>query len=135
MNHYIQTAVNYVTTHKKEFITGATVALGVSVVVALFIYNNPPVVVYKPTNACAMLTPVKAEQLLGEKVYSVETKGSIVSGNIATSKCSYSDRNHDASKVLVAAILVRSGVNDKGVQQNKADFATRRPSVGVEAVA
>ena len=134
MNHYIQTVKNYLITHKKELITGVAVLLGGALLIALYIYNNPPVVVYKPTDACAMLTPVKAEQLLGEKVYSVDTKGSLVSGNIATSKCSYTDQNHDTSKLLVAALAVRSGVNDKGVQQNKTDFFARRPATDMETV-
>lgn len=134
MNHYIEPVKKYVTTHKKEFITGGVAVVIVITLVALYIYNNPKVVVYEPINACAMLTPVKAEELLGEKVYSVDTKGSMISGNIATSKCSYTDQNHDTSKLLVAAIAVRSGVNDKGVQQNKTDFAARRPATGMETV-
>lgn len=134
MHHYIHTFTSYVTRHKKEFIIGAASLLASAFLVALYIYNNPPVVVYKPTNACAILTPAKAVELLGEKVISVDTKGSVVSDNIATSKCSYTDQNRDANKMLVAALAVRSGVNDKGVQQNKADFAARRPSVGMETV-
>lgn len=134
MNHYIQTCTDYITTHKRQFTTGVAFLLGSAFLVALYIYNNPPVVVYKPTDACAMLTPVKAEQLLGEKVYSIDTQGSMVSGNIATSKCSYTDQNHDTAKLLVAAIAVRSGVNDKGIQQNKTDFAARRPNIGMQPV-
>lgn len=134
MNHYIQTAISYVTTHKKEFITGAAVILGAAVIAALFIYNNPRVVVYQPVNACALFSPIEAQSLLGDKVISVDTKGSVVSGNIAISKCSYTDSNHDTTKLMVAAVAVRSGVNDKGVQQNKADFANAKPSTGVEVV-
>jgi hypothetical protein len=134
MHHYIHTPTTFVASHKKEFITGAAILCGGALLVALYMYNNPPVVVYRPTDACAILTPVEAEQLLGEKVYSVDTKGSLVTGNIATSKCSYTDQNRDTSKILVAAIAVRSGVNDKGVQQNKTDFTSRRPSNGVETV-
>jgi hypothetical protein len=134
MQDYIHTATAYVTNHKREFLAGGILVVGLAVLVALFIYNNPNKVVYQPTNACDLLTPVKAQDLLGEKVISVDTKGAAVSGDIAISKCSYTDSNEDQDQMLVAAVAVRSGVNDAGVQKNKTDFANSQSKKTVEPV-
>lgn len=134
MQHYIQTATTYIASHKRDFTIGFVLVLIFAVLIALFIYNNPNKVVYQPTNACDLLTPIKAQDLLGEKVISVDTKGATVSGDIAISKCSYTDSNEDQDQMLVAAIAVRSGVNDTGVQKNKTDFAASQSNKTVEAI-
>lgn len=134
MQDYIHTAITHITNHKREFTAGGALVLFLAVLVALFIYNNPDKVVYQPTNACDLLTPVKAQDLLGEKVISVDTKGAAVSGDIAISKCSYTDSSETQDQMLVAAIAVRSGVNDAGVQKNKTDFAASQSNKTVEAV-
>lgn len=123
MNQYVQTTRNYIVTHKKAFLIGGAWLAGIAILIALFVYNNPSVVVYQPSDACKMFTPSEAQDLLGDKVINVNTNKITVSGNIAVSKCSYTDSNPDQTKMIVAAIAVRSGVNDKGVAQNKTEFA------------
>jgi hypothetical protein len=134
MQHYIQTTAAYIASHKREFTVGGITVLIFAILTALFIYNNPNKVVYQPTNACDLLTPVKAQDLLGEKVISVDTKGATVVGDIAISKCSYTDSNEDQDQMLVAAVAVRSGVNDTGVQKNKSDFAASQSNKNVEKI-
>jgi hypothetical protein len=134
MHDYIHTITTFVTSHKRDFAIGGGLVLMIAVLVALFIYNNPNKVVYQPTNACELLTPLKAQDLLGEKVISVDTKGATILGDIAVSKCSYTNSDEDQSQMLVAAVAVRSGVNDSGVQKNKTDFATSQKNKTFETV-
>lgn len=134
MNNLIKTTKTYITTHKRDSIISLVLILIVVGLVSLFIYNNRSHVVYQPSNACDMLTPAKAQDLLGEKVISVDTKGAVVTDDIAISKCSYTDANENKDFMIVAAIAVRSGINDKGVQQNKTDFSTSRANGTVEDV-
>jgi hypothetical protein len=137
MNQYLKTAQEFAIDHKREFIIGAGM-LGVAAVIVLlaglFVLNNPIKVIYQPAKACDMLTPAKAQNLLGNKVISVDTNAPVVDGNVATSKCSYTDSNPDQNQMVVAAIAVRSGVNDKGVAQNKSDFAAKKPTTGAQPV-
>lgn len=134
MKNAIETTKTYITTHKRDSIIILVLTLVVAGLIALFIYNNMSRIVYQPTDACDMLTPAKAQDLLGEKVISVDTKGATVSGDIAISKCSYTDSSENKDLMVVAAIAVRSGINDKGVQKNKIDFATSRANDTVEDV-
>ena len=126
MKHSIQTAKNYLFSHKRETIIGLVLFLIVASLVALFVYNNLSRIVYKPTNACELLTPAKAQDLLGDGVISVDTKGATIDGDLATSKCSYTDRTPSQEQMKVAAVAVRSGINDDGVAQNKTDFAASK---------
>jgi hypothetical protein len=134
MNYHVQTMKTYIGVHKKVLAISTAITLGFVSLIALFIYNNPQIVVYQPTNACNLLTPAKAQSLLGDKVISLSTDAPVVSGNTAISKCSYTDNNPDKNLMMVAAVAVRSGINDKGIQQNKTEFATSRSSKDVEAV-
>jgi len=127
MNHYISVMKTFFITHKKKFITGLYIFLGlaaIAFVVALIIYNTPKT--YQAAKACDLLTPAKAQDLLGDKVISLESNAPIISGDTATSKCSYTDSNPDKNKMMVAAIAVRSGINDKGVLQNKNTFMSNK---------
>ena len=132
MNDSIATAKTYIATHKRETIIGIILFIIIASLVTLFIYGNLSRVVYKPTNACDLLTPAKAQDLLGDGVISIDTKGARISGNVATSKCSYTDRKESQDQMRVAAVAVRSGINDRGVTQNKADFA--KSKAGKEVV-
>ena len=137
MNHYIQTAKNYVTDHKKQFIIGAGVvggAAALAILIAIFIYNSKPHYAYQPVKACDVLTPTEAVDLLGDKVNGVDKNEPTVSGDVATSKCSYTDLNPDTNNMMFVAVAVRSAVNDSGVAQNKTDFATARSNNTVEVV-
>ena len=126
MKNSIQTAKNYLFSHKRETVIGLILFLIVASLIALFIYNNLSRIVYKPTDACDLLTPSRAQDLLGKDVISVDTKGAVITGDLATSKCSYTDRIESQDQMKVAALAVRSGINDDGVAQNKADFAASK---------
>jgi len=137
MNHHIQTAKTYITTQKKETIIGAAVILGGILligVIALFVHNSTPKIDYQPTKACDLLNIAKARKLLGDKAVSSNAKDPTLSEDTATSNCGYTDGNPDTDNMIVAAIIVRSGVNDKGVLQNKTEFAAGRPTKNVEIV-
>ncbi len=137
MNHYFQTAKNYITDHKKQFIIGAGVVSGVAVLallIAVYIYNSKPHYTYQPIKACDILTPTEAVDLLGDKVNSVDKNQPTVSGDVATSKCSYTDLNPDANNMTFVAVAVRSAVYDSGIQKNKTDFATAKSNNDVESV-
>lgn len=134
MNRYLQAVTTYVTTHRNEAVTTAVVAVVFIFVVALFIYDSTPHYVYQPVKACDLLTPAEAQDMLGDKVLSTDANTPVVSDDTATSKCSYSDENPDKSKMMVAAVAVRSAIDDKGAQQNKVDFATARANNDVEIV-
>lgn len=135
MKQHLHVARAFISNHKKEFIIGLAVVLSVLVVVvlvALFIYNNKPKVVYEPAKACDLFTPSEAQDLLGDKVINVNTNNVAVSGNTATSKCSYTDSNPGG--MTVAALAIRSGVNDDGVEQNRTEFAASRQGENLEIV-
>ncbi|MFA5172700.1 MAG: hypothetical protein WC426_14150 [Sulfuriferula sp.] len=131
MNNYIQSANTYISDHKKQFTLGAVIALATIVIltlVALFIYNDPSSkIVYQPVKACDLLTPSKAQALLGEHMVGVDKNAPTITDNVATSKCSYGDGNIDANQVIVAAVAVRTGINDDGVKQNKNEFNAKKP--------
>jgi hypothetical protein len=101
-------------------------------IIVLVIQLNGPRVVYQPVKACDLLTPVKAEDLLGNKVYSADSNEPKITGNVATSKCSYTDQHANGMKI--AAVAVRSAINDEGDAQNKTDFATKAKISSMQAV-
>ncbi len=125
------------TTHKKELVVGVAVVLVILAAIAaiaLFVYNSGPKIVYQPVEACDLFTPAEARDLIGGQVIGANAKKPVISDNVATSKCSYTDDNIDGNKMIVAAVAVRSGINDKGVQQNKTEFSSGRPSKNTEDV-
>ncbi|HWT40694.1 MAG TPA: hypothetical protein VN081_05520 [Dongiaceae bacterium] len=136
MATFLQTARETAQTYKKQIITGCIIAAGIIVIsfIAWAIYNGTPKVVYQPANACDLLTLSEAQTLLGNKAINGNTSKPVISGNVATSNCTYSDLNVDQNSVIVAAVVVRSAVNDNGVQQNKSQFVTGRPVDGTETV-
>jgi hypothetical protein len=137
MHHHIQSTKTYIMSHKKELAIGASVVLGAVVlitVITLFARNGAPKVVYQPANACDLLTLPEAQGLLGNKTIASNIENPVLSGNTATSKCGYTDGNPDTNSMVVAAIMVRSGVNDDGVLQNQTEFAASRPDDHVETV-
>ncbi len=139
MKNYFQISKDYVTAHKKDFTIGTGIFIVVALVVALiiFIANNvdhPAKIVYKPTTACDVFTEAEAKDLLGAKAIHSNTSDLILSGNLTTSKCGYTDGNPDMNKAVVAAIIVRSGINDAGVQQNKTEFANGTPVDNIQKV-
>lgn len=126
MDNYLQQAKEFARSHKKELLIGtgvAAVILVVGLVVALFAYNNRSTIVYQPAVACDMFTPQEAQDLLGDRVIAVDTAKPQLSksGNTATSKCSYTDTV--SGNLTVAAVAIRTGVNDAGTKLNREDFA------------
>ncbi len=89
---------------------------------------------YQPTKACDLLTPAKAGSLLGDKVISVDSKEPQITGNLAQSKCSFTDANADTAKLMVAAVAVRAAINDEGYMQNKNEFAAARANNNTDIV-
>lgn len=137
MKDHIQTTKTYITTHKKKIAIGslaALITLGIITAITLLVQNNAPKVIYQPTKACDLFNFSEARKHLGEDVITSTTQSPILSNNTATSKCGYTDGNPDMNGAIVAAIMVRSGVNDAGVQQNKAEFAAGKPTTNAEGV-
>jgi hypothetical protein len=138
MKKHIQTAKTYIAAHFKndnnEVTIGAVVIVIAAILVAMIAYGLTPHYTYQPVKACDIFTPLKAQDLLGDKVYSADKNEPTVVNNISTSKCSYSDQNNDTTKLKVAAIAVRSGTNDAGVAQNKADFSASKTGKNFEII-
>jgi hypothetical protein len=130
MKQFIQTAKNYILTYKKQIaITGTTLVIiaAIVAVIIIVIQNSATKIVYQPVNACDLLTPKKARELLGNASIHSGVQTPVVSGDTATSRCGYTDGNPDVNSMVVAAIVVRSGVNDEGTQKNETEFDTGRP--------
>lgn len=136
MNDYIQTAKDFAEAHKKKLVLGGSIALGaliLFIIAMLFIYNLPKDN-YQAVKACDLFTSAEAENLLEDKTIGLTAQPPTITEDTAISKCSYTDSNADKDKMKIAAIAVRSGINDKGVAQNKADFANNTPTENIEDV-
>lgn len=136
-NTYIQNTKTFIINNRKDLTIGVSIVFGIIViiaVVALCIYNSTPKVVYQPTNACDMFSTAKAKELLGSNTVTSSVAAPTQSGDIASSNCGYTDGNPDTNNMIVAAISIRSGINDKGVQQNKTEFVAGWPKTDVETI-
>lgn len=124
--------------HKKELTVSGSVVLVIAViflVLALYSFNHQQVkIVYEPANACDLLTLDEATSLLGDKTINGVNVSPVQQGNVTVSKCSYSDGLVDTANAVVAAIVVRSGINDAGIALNKAQFVAGKPSAGIQEV-
>ncbi|MFZ1360500.1 MAG: hypothetical protein WAS27_00490 [Candidatus Saccharimonadales bacterium] len=113
-------------TRRQMILIGVSV-IGVCAIVALVAIAitaaRSPKITYQPTNACHRLTPQKATQLLGSAAIQSSSKPPTRVGDTMTSACGYTDGNQDTNLMIVAAVMIRSGVNDKGVAENKVAFA------------
>ena len=137
LNKYAQGVKKFIKAHENDIRVGLPMVLIVVFLVGLIMfatYRNMPHIVYQPAKACDLLTPEKAQDLLGEKVIGVERNKPVISGDTAISKCSYTDENPDENNMMVAAVAIRSGINDKGVKQNKTDFKLNKSADNVEEV-
>lgn len=137
MKQYLVTAKAYVANHKIEFITATSILVALVVIggaITLYVRATTPNVVYQPAKACDLFNFAEAKELLGEKLLTTTTQSPVISDDTAVSKCGYTDGNPDMNNATVAAIVVRSGINDEGVAQNKKEFAAGKPSQNVEAV-
>ena len=133
---YLNKAKEYISLHRNETILVATAVATLAILGALFVYGHVSKYVYEPTKACDMFTPEKALDLLGEKVVNVTTnsKDAAIQGDLAISSCGYTNEKNDANAMTVAAIKVRSAINDKGAVLNKSDYTKSRASNEVEDV-
>lgn len=136
MRYYFQTIKTFAARYKTQLLSGFALAAGAIFLVALFIYNygGAAKTAYQPVDACSLFTKAEAGNLLGGNIIGPYTNEPIIQGDVAVSKCSYTDDNPDQSQMLVAAAAVRSGINDEGIKQNKADFAGRQKNSDGEAV-
>lgn len=128
MKNKLQAVSHYISEHKQTIGTTAMAVIGVVVLVGLFIYNQPhgPKIVYQPVKACDILTPAKAMDALGDKIIGTDLNKPTIDGNLALSKCGYTDKNIDQNQMAEVSIAVQSAINDKGIAQNNADFKTRK---------
>lgn len=138
MKKYTQSIKEYLSTESaKEMIIGVSIVLGfvaiVSVIV-LLIQQNTTKIVYQPSVACVMFTEEEAKELLGAQVLPNKSGNPVLSGHVATTKCSYSDVNSDQDGMLVAAVAVRSGIDDEGTAQNTAEFTASMAGKDTEPV-
>jgi len=125
------------TSYKKELIIGAVVVLAVIAIIAAIVFaiaNSGPKVDYPPTVACDTLTSLEAQELLGNSAFNSADDPAVISGDLATSRCGYTDGSADTNTMIVAAVILRAGINDEGVEQNKTEFAQGTPTQGVEVV-
>lgn len=116
--------------HKNEIIIGSIIVvilLLIIATIAILINNSQVRIVYQPTKACEAFTLEEATELLGPNTVLSGSTEPALSGTTAVSKCGYTDGNSDKEKIIVAALMVRSGVNDDGVELNKTQFADGRP--------
>ena len=125
------------TSYKKELIIGGIVVLAVIAIIAAIVFaiaNSGLKVDYQPTVACDTLTSLEAQELLGNSAFNSADDPAVISGDLATSRCGYTDGTADTNTMIVAAVILRAGINDKGVEQNKTEFAQGTPTQGVEIV-
>lgn len=131
---YLQAAKTYIA-ERSDLFVGIGVVAGLVLIVgiiALVVQLSGPRIVYQPAKACELLTPARAQDLLGDKVFSVDSNNPTIADNVATSKCAYTDQNADPTQMRIAAVAVRSGINDEGDAKNKAEFAQAKRAVGTE---
>lgn len=133
---YAHTTKAYIAERSELFVGIAVIGVLVAIIgaIALAVHLSGPRIVYQPIGACDMLTPAKAQDLLGDKVINTNTNKPVIEENIATSKCGYTDENNSLDQMKIAAIAVRSAINDEGDVRNKADFARAKAQDGMEAV-
>ena len=138
MKKYLLIAKDYILTNKKQFIIGGSIVLAVAIFLfslALYSYNTAaPRIMYEPARACDLLTIDEAKELLGESTINTVSTQPEQSGAITISKCGYSDGLVDTDNAVVAAIIVRSGINDGGIELNKAQFESGKPLTDIEIV-
>lgn len=137
MKERFQAIKTYLAGPGKELFIGIGVvaaALFLITVITLIIQNSGTKIVYPPVKACDLFTSNEAKELLGDKVIPGTKKDASLAGDTVTTQCSYTDANEDTDNLIVAAIAVRSGVNEKGVQRNKSEFALGRAAQGSEVV-
>lgn len=138
MNKYFQSAKNFLKNLLSKDVTiGILVMVGfvaIVVIIVTLIQNAQPKIVYQPAVACELLTEQKAKEMLGDQVLHQNPANPTLQNGVATSKCAYTDVNPEQNQMKIAAVAVRSGVDDKGTAENKAEFAAAKSARDVEVV-
>jgi len=125
------------TLYKKELIIGAAVVVAVLAIIAgiiFFIANSGPKVDYPPVVACDAFTNLEAQELLGNSAFKSADDPAVIAGDFATSRCGYTDGTSNTESMIVAAVILRAGINDDGIEQNKTEFVSGIPDLGVEII-
>lgn len=138
MNKFIQKIkARLSSSSSQEMIIGVGVVLGVLVIIIatiMLIQSNTPKIIYQPAIACDLFTKEEAQELLSENVLGEYAKNPTLQGNTITTKCSYTDTNPDKDQMKVAAVAIRSGINDEGVAKNKVEFSVGKSNKSVQTV-
>jgi len=139
MKNFLQKTKTFLVKHKDLFVAGAialAVIAAIGLLIAQFVRTSVPELVYQPSTACGLLSKEEAAELFGGKAVTGSVDSPVVSGrtNNATSKCSYTDGNPNQDEMIVAAVIVRSAINDKGIVSNNAEFTAGVPATNVETV-
>lgn len=126
----------YLAKHKDKSIgiavTSTLVLLVLSIVIISFV--SGPHYTYQPVKSCEKFTPAEAQSLLGKNIVAVDSEDPKVTGDVAVSKCSYTNMDSDEDKMLIAAVAIRSAVEDEGIIKNKNDFETARSNNETETI-
>lgn len=96
--------------------------------------NRRPSLDYPPVVACDVMTRSHAQEILGDDILGGEQRDPVLARDVVTSKCSYSDMNPDKAQMRVAAIAVRTGINDRGIERNKTEFNAAKSTEGIKSV-
>lgn len=128
-----KTCIDYVLANRQKFIVGALLVALLILTVSLFVYNNRSKITYQPPRACDLFSVEESHELLGEDVIN-KVDDPVVSGNTSTTRCSYTDRNEIADKMKIAAVAIRSGVNDEGVHEVNEAYYAKKPTENIESV-
>lgn len=137
MKQQFQLLADYIKQNKNEFIIGSSIVAGliiITITITLLIKNSTSVVAYQPVSACDLLTIDEAKSLLGPNAINSNTNTPVQTADTAASRCGYTNGTTDTENLVVAAIIVRSGINDKGVEKNATDFSASRPTQNVDNV-
>lgn len=135
MNEHLQKIKVLSKQHKDLLVGFAVIAFFGALVGGFAILSAQTAVVYQPVKACDMITLAEAKDLLGSKTLNSVNEKPVIEKDTAVSRCGYTDGNEIQGQMIVAAVIVRSGVNDDGVEQNKAQFIAGKPKKeGIETV-
>lgn len=124
-------------TAKSELLVGgiaAAIIVAIIIGVVVFASTRGATITYQPSNACDLVDQSEAKELLGDRVLKSTQNSPAISEDSAVSRCGYTDGNADASKAIVAAVTIRSGINDDGVEKNRSEFSEAKTGLGIETV-
>ena len=134
---FINASISILRTYKQYIVTCVVVVacvLAAAMLIMIFVRSSAPKLVYEPVGACRLFTTDEAKGLLGAATVQSNDTEPAISGNTAVSKCGYTDGNRTTEQMVVAAVIVRSGINDSGVAENKEDFVRLQPRGSTEVV-